>query len=97
MDKATYDRWWPLHMRAVEKEPLTAEEREVYEAGLKQLHAEEKLHFDVDALRRAREAVMAKRAQLERLQERRKQLEAKIALLEAALSPETRQAIGVKD
>ena len=45
MDEATYKQWWPLHRRAAVGETLSAEEQAVYEAGTRQLDAEEAEQF----------------------------------------------------
>lgn len=50
MDEATYERWWPLHLRASKGEPLTAEDRALYESGLCHLHRDETLQYESGAL-----------------------------------------------
>ena len=47
MDEATYKQWCPLHWRTALGEPLSAEEQARYEAGLRQLEAEEHIGFDM--------------------------------------------------
>ena len=47
MDEATYKQWCPLHWRSALGEPLSAEEQARYEAGLRQLEAEEHIGFDM--------------------------------------------------
>jgi len=96
MDKAAYQHWWALHVRSVRGEPLTDEEAAVYTGELKRLHAEEVLAGDFQAMREAREAVMALDSRCEQLQERRKQLKERVARLEATLSPEVRRRLGIE-
>ena len=88
MEEATYRTWWALHLRAARGESLTGEEREQHEAGLRQLHQGEVLR-EADALRQERAAVKALEEENARLSARREHLEAEIAALEAALSPES--------
>jgi hypothetical protein len=40
MDQATYQRWWPLHLRAARGEELHDEERSFYEEGRRSLEQE---------------------------------------------------------
>ena len=95
MDETTFQTWWALHLRAVRGETLNAEERDAYEAGLRQLHEEESIMGDIAALRESRAKVAALKTENAQLHARREELEAEIAALEAALSERTRQALGV--
>jgi hypothetical protein len=97
MDEATYRLWWALHRRASTGETLSPDERIRYEEGLKELHAEEQLVFDMPALREAKQRVEAMTAECEQLRAQRLSLAAEIATLEAALSERTRQALNAKD
>ncbi len=96
MDEATYKGWWPLHYRAVIGEPLTAEERAVYEAGLRQLDAEEEQILSRGAERERQqhqqqwEGMLAERAAL---QAQINELKARTAKLEAGLDTPTLRAI----
>jgi len=97
MEKDVHDKWWPLHIRAVRGELLSLAEKEFYEAGLKQLHEEEVLHLDMDALRAARKAAREADAEFQRLVEERNQLKARIAEMEARLPERVREALAVGD
>lgn len=96
MDEVAYQHWWALHVRSVRGEPLTREEAVIYTHGLKRLHDEEVLAGDFQAMREAREAVMALDSRCEQLQERRKQLKERVARLEATLSPDVRRQLGIE-
>ena len=52
MEEAAYKQWWPLHRRTAVGELLSAEEQARYEAGLRQLEAEEPpIQSSIDELR----------------------------------------------
>lgn len=91
-----YQHWWALHVRSVRGEPLTHEDAATYAQGLRRLHDEEVLAGDFQAMREAREAVMALDSRCEQLQERRKQLKERVATLEATLSPDVRRQLGIE-
>ena len=95
MDEATYKTWWPLHLRAVSGETLSEEERAFYETRLAQLHQEEVLHEDVEALRAVREEIQRLDSERLQLQARRVELQAKIKALESTFGEPTRKLLAV--
>ena len=71
MEEAEYKQWWPLHRRAALGEPLSAEEQARYEAGLRQLEAEEPpIQSNIDELRQARQQMLKAQAEYQQLQKR---------------------------
>ena len=96
MDETAYRQWWPLHLRVARGERLSSEEQGAYETGLKQLHQEESLNGNMEAVRQARAAVQALEVQQSQLARERATLDAEIALLEAALSEPAKQTLGLK-
>lgn len=96
MDEATYKQWWPLHRRTAVGEPLSAEEQADYEAGLRQLEAEEHIGFDMAGLQEAREQIRQTEAERQQLEARRQELEARIARLEAAMSERDKQSLEIR-
>ena len=97
MDKATYEQWWQLHVRASRGEVLSEDERSHYEDGLRDLHSQEALTDDLSTLHQTRAAVLELDAKCEQLHRQRQQLRGRIARLEAALSEETRRMLGIED
>ena len=97
MDEGTYTAWWALHVRAARAEHLTADEQAVYDAGLRELHQEEHLTADVTTLQQLRATVAACETEQGQWQVQRARLDAEIAILEAALSTQTRQFLGVQE
>jgi hypothetical protein len=97
MDNLEYQEWSALHVRFARGEILTEEEQAIYQRGLKQLHEEEVLAGDVQSIREARDAVMALDSKCDELHARRQQLKEKIAVLEAALTPDMRKDIGIAE
>ena len=97
MDEVTYNTWWALHIRAACGEHLTADEHAIYDAGLRQLHQEEYLTADVTTLQQLRATVAARAMEQGQWQEQRARLDAEIATLEAALSAQARQLLGVQE
>ena len=97
MDEETHKRWWPLHRRAALGEILNAGEQSFYEAGLRQLDAEEEqaLNGSVERLKQARQRVQDSRAEYRRLQAQLEEMETQISLLEARLDEPTKQLLGV--
>lgn len=87
MDQATYQQWWQLHIRAARGESLSAGEHAIYEAGLAELDAEEKLLFEdanLDLLRRLKAEVERLEATHAQLQARSQRLDQRIWMLEGA-------------
>src|SRR5262245_54438270 len=97
MDQATYQRWWPLHLRVARGEELSAEEWPIYEAGLRQLEQGDKVLASSVALQQAPAAVAALEAEHAAIIVRRKKLDEEIASLEKALGQQARDPLGVKD
>ncbi len=83
------ERWQQLHVRVARGEPLTGEERIAYEAGLRSREQDERLAPDIAALREAREALARLASEHGRLVQKRAELDAEIAGLEAALAQTT--------
>lgn len=81
MDQTAYKRWWPLHLRVVRGETLTADESAVYEAGLRQLEQEEAGSISFDAPCEARAPLASLEAEQACLRQRRQEVEAEIAVL----------------
>lgn len=87
MDQATYQQWWQLHIRAARGESLSAGEQAIYEAGLAELDAEEKLlreNANLDLLRRLKAEVERLEATHTQLQTRSQRLDRRIWMLEGA-------------
>jgi hypothetical protein len=97
MDQSTYQRWWPLHLRVARGETLAAEDQSFYDAQCKELDKAEILQVDQEAFRAAQASLAALKAETARLQERSRQLDAEIEALQAALSKQKRQLLGVED
>ena len=55
MDDNSYSAWCPLHVRAAKGDTLNAEERALYEEGVRRLHEEEVL--DLGSLGKAQTAL----------------------------------------
>ena len=95
MTEATFQSWWPLHLRVARGESLTPDEKGFYDATR---HA-----FDTDEQHKPlRTAQLAKvelqRLEVERtwLEQHRRQLDTQIAALENRLSESTRQLLGAE-
>jgi hypothetical protein len=97
MDENSYRAWWEFHRRAANGEPLTAEERAVYEAGLKQLHEDELSVVDLTEIRQLRKMIADLEASNARLRAECAALEARVAAAEASLSERTRQLLHAED
>ena len=96
MDETAYQAWWRLHLRATRGEALAPEEQTIYESGLGKLHETEHLAGDTAVLRDRRAQVARLRADNAKLSAHRRQLDREIAALEAALSLDTKRALGVE-
>ena len=96
MEETAYKQWWPLHRRTAVGEPLSAEEQARYEAGLRQLEAEEPpIQSSIDTLRQARQQMLAAQTEYQRLQRQYEAMQAEAAILEARLDEPTKQLLGV--
>ena len=98
MDDAAYKQWTSLRMRVAKGESLTLEEQAIYEAGERELDAEEEGMLRNNGIEEIRQ-LQARLASLEQehseLLERKTQLGAEIAELETQLHPRTRQLLHV--
>lgn len=94
-DQISHDEWWSLHRRAVSGETLGDAERQRYEAGLAQRHAEESFDVDWDELRAARVRIHELESERAQLEEQRRALNEEIAALESTLDERARRALQV--
>ncbi len=95
MDAATYQRWWPLHIRAAKGQPLAAEEQSFYEEGLRELEVGERIGgTDLTELRELRARVGAMQAERAELLGRIRNLEQEITVHEAAVDERIRALLG---
>jgi len=78
--------WATLHFRAASGEILTEDEATYYREGLEQRHKEERLSFDMEALRQVRNNILVLEAERAQLEKERLLLQTKIAHLEPNLS-----------
>ncbi|HLK61738.1 MAG TPA: hypothetical protein VKU00_34650 [Chthonomonadaceae bacterium] len=95
MEAHTYQIWSQLHLRVARGETLTAEEKAIYDIGIKELDREEKIEGDMARLRQLKANLAQLEAENTHLREERQQLDAQIAAVEAHLSQETRQELGI--
>lgn len=87
MDQITYERWWQLHLRVARGNEMDAAEQAVYEAGLIELDAEEKVQWtdsDLMRLRRLKAEVEGLQTTHLQLQTTSQRLERQIWTLEGA-------------
>jgi hypothetical protein len=90
--------WWALHLRAARGETLSAEERRLYDEEMaRQDNDAPPFHRDLAALKGLRAQAVRLAADNAELRVRLARLEAEQERLERALSPETRQLLGVGD
>ncbi len=97
MDEQTYKAWRALQLRVARGEVLSAEEQAIYEAGERQLDAEDPPVGDVRELLRLKSRLAALEKEQSKLLDRKAQLDAEIADLEAHLSPQTRELLEIRD
>lgn len=97
MDQLTYDRWWPLHLRASRGEPLPDDEREFYTSCLERLHLSESSSPDLPELESAKRAISRLQQDQASLRARRDELESDIVVVEQALSQRTRELLDAKE
>ncbi len=95
MDPMAYQQWWQLHLRVARGELLRPEEQPAYEAGRLELEQSEQMAELAEA-KQARDELLALDAERDRLEQRRKQLDAEIATLESRLNDPARHFLGVK-
>ena len=87
--------WRQLHQRDALGEELSAEERAVYEVGLKRLDEDESYPGQLILLRQMRAQTAALEAEQDELKARHDALKAEIAAVEATLDEPTRKALGL--
>jgi predicted RNase H-like nuclease (RuvC/YqgF family) len=88
--------WWELHLRKARGETLSEAEQQLYDAETaRQDRQAPPLASDLQALKELRDQVRALARDNTALRARLSDLDAEIRRVEAALSRETRQALGV--
>jgi uncharacterized protein involved in exopolysaccharide biosynthesis len=95
MDERELQDWQILHRRVVTGEVLSVVEQAAYDAGCRELDAEEKIEGDLEPLRELRAQIAASATQQQQLRRREAELDARIAALEARLDDRTRQLLGI--
>ena len=95
MDVQRYREWQVLHRRLALGEVLSAAEQTAYEAGSRELDAEELLDGNLARLRELRSGIAAAQEEQRSLRDRETELDARIAALEARLDEHTRQLLGI--
>jgi hypothetical protein len=94
MDEATYQRWWPLHIRSAKGESLTPEELAFYDAGLCQLHREERLQASPAKLDELDEKISRIERENAELASKRLALETQLRRLQARKSSPRATSVG---
>ena len=96
MEEAIRRQWQALHLRVALGETLSAEEQAVYDAGIRELEAEEEqtLNGSRENLIQARQRNREMRAEYDRLQRQIEEMEKQITVLEGRLDAPTKQLIG---
>jgi peptidoglycan hydrolase CwlO-like protein len=95
MDEQAYQKWQVLHRRTVSGERLSTKEQAEYEAGCRELDAQERLDGNLERLRALRAQIAEAETEQQRLRTQEKELDARIAELEARLDTRTRQLLGI--
>ena len=95
MDEQEFQNWQILHRRVVAREVLSAAEQAAYDAGCRELDAEERIEGDLEPLRQLRAQIAAAAVEQQQLRRREAELDARIAALEARLDDRTRQLLGI--
>ena len=95
MDEAAYKAWRPLHTKRAQGKTLTPEEEAAYEAGRREMEAEEILPDNIAELRQFRAEIEALEVKHTAALERYKALQAEIAALESQFSEPTRRSLGI--
>jgi cell division protein FtsB len=95
VDSQAYQQWQSLHRRVVQGERLSAAEQAAYDAGCRELDAEEHLDGNLAQLRELRTAIAEAETEQQSLRDRETELDARIAALEARLDERTRQLLGI--
>ena len=97
MKDEAYKIWQDLHRRFVSGEALDETERAEYEAGCRELDAEEKLDGNLDRLRALRAQIMEAKLDQQQLRAQEQELDARVAAMEARLDKRTRELLGIGD
>ncbi len=95
MDEMMTHKWQLLHRRFVLGESLTAAERVEYEAGCNSMDTGEILDGNLDRLRAIRAQISEAEAVQQHLHVRERDLDRRIAELEARLDARTRGLLGI--
>ncbi len=95
MDEMTTHNWQLLHRRFVLGESLTVAERAEYEAGCDTADTGENLDGNLDRLRAIRAQISEAEAVQQHLHVRERDLDGRIAELEAHLDARTRGLLGI--
>jgi hypothetical protein len=95
VDAQAYRQWQSLHRRVALGEHLSAAEQAKYDAGCRELDAEEHLDGNLARLRELRTAIADAETEQQSLRDREAELDARIAALEARLDERTRQLLGI--
>src|SRR5688500_1265224 len=88
--------WKELHRRVALGESLNTAEKAVYEAGCREMDAEEWLDGDLARLRELRNGIVEAEREQQRLRDREAELDDRIADLEARLDERTRRLLGIQ-
>jgi hypothetical protein len=95
MDAETYRKWQELHRRMAQGDTLNASEQAAYEAGCRELDADEKLDGSLEQIRQLREQILFAETEQQFLREQEAELDARIAALETRMDTRTRQLLGI--
>lgn len=98
MDSTSVKRWRELHLRVASGDRLSTEEEREYRAGLRELEQGDPIGGATLAkLQQLRQNAAALEAERAELLEKTRQLDARIATLEAALRQRTGEIVGKED
>ncbi len=93
MTEREYKEWWQLHVRVARGETLLPEEQARYEAGTKELDANEQYPSTLESLRAMRTRIAELKVEEERLLAQQRALDERIAELEARYYAQTGQSV----
>jgi predicted RNase H-like nuclease (RuvC/YqgF family) len=98
MNEQQHKAWWPLHLRVVLGEPLSAAEQSVYEAGRAELQAEERaaLRHDVAEARALQTQLRELTARERLLEQQESSLREQAAQLEQRYLSLTGEPLGLE-
>ncbi len=98
MDQETRKRWRGLHLRVACGETLSGDEEAFYQAGLKELEQGEPIGAaSMVRLKELRQTIAALEAERAELLARGRQVDSRIAVLEAALKQRAKELLGTGD